>query len=191
MAKSYFARYWSADPAKYLLGAVRRSESCRYGRREDAELRLACAQDANGAHCVGEVVESDEIPDIFLHCGKYPQGVGGHCPGCRKLLTREDAIASVTPDTPPANTDAFARVAYWGKLAENGQVLSFRDGEFRAQVRLVSVKSRQDSVGLELLPLVYTDTCDPRYMVDKLGETFEVSEALGKDAPSASWSLTP
>jgi hypothetical protein len=49
----------------------------------------------NGAHCEGEVAESDHYPEVFIHCGTVPQAIGGKCFGCGKLLTVADAKAKV------------------------------------------------------------------------------------------------
>lgn len=95
MAKSYFAKYWSTNNVP-LLGGVRSSQSCRYQRRGDAELRLEIVKEVNGDRCVGEIVESDLFPEIFIHCGVGPsQAVGCKCFRCHKTLTAEDAKRAV------------------------------------------------------------------------------------------------
>lgn len=90
MTNSYIAKYRSIDK-RTLLGGVLQSESCRYGDREEAELRLEIVLELNGEHCRGEVVESVLLPEIFRHCGKHSQAIDAICPGCRKKLTVEDA----------------------------------------------------------------------------------------------------
>ena len=88
---SYFARYRSTD-GRCLVGAVMNGQSSRFGSREDAEQRLADTIGINGPHCTGEIVVSDQYPEIFRHCPGHPaQAIGGRCFGCGKLLTVADA----------------------------------------------------------------------------------------------------
>jgi hypothetical protein len=91
--KSYVAVY-RATGQSTLIGAIRASRSCRYGALEDAYDRLNTALAINraaGIECDGEVEGVNLPPEIFLHCGRYAQTVGGFCPGCGKLLSRADA----------------------------------------------------------------------------------------------------
>jgi hypothetical protein len=90
--RSYYAEYWVIGSGT-LIGGVRRSQSSRFGRRQDAEQRLSDTIDLNGAdRCEGTVHESDKYPEIFIHCGPGPaQAIGGKCFRCHKELTVDDA----------------------------------------------------------------------------------------------------
>jgi hypothetical protein len=90
--RSYYARYWSTDGAP-LVGNVLRSQSCRFEKEADARSRLEQVQEVNGPHCAGEIVGSELYPEIFTHCGRHAQAIGGRCPGCGKKLTVADAQA--------------------------------------------------------------------------------------------------
>lgn len=87
---SWFARYWKTGDA-CLLGGVNKSQTCRYGTREDAEARLAAVIQINGEAgrpCDGVVEASTEAPEIFCHCcGRPQQCVGSRCFGCGTVLT--------------------------------------------------------------------------------------------------------
>ena len=93
---SYVAEYWAAGD-RPMLGGVRRSRSSRWGTREEAERSLANAIEINagvGCQVEGRIDTSPLPPEIFAHCpGTFPQCVGGRCFGCKKKLTRSDAIA--------------------------------------------------------------------------------------------------
>jgi hypothetical protein len=88
--KSFYAKYHSTD-GKTLIGGVIKSQTSRFDSRPDAFQRLDQILEINGNHCTGEVVESSEYPEIFLHCGRYSQAIGGKCPSCGKILTIQDA----------------------------------------------------------------------------------------------------
>lgn len=93
MTRSFVANYWSTEEGQYLLGGVKRSTSCRFQRKRDAEDRLQGVVDVHRPGLVaGEVVESPLVPEIFVHCaGAVPQAIGGRCEKCRKILTVTDA----------------------------------------------------------------------------------------------------
>jgi len=93
MPRSYYAEYWVIGKATTLIGGVKRSRSSRFGRRQDAEQRLRDTIDLNGAdRCEGTVHESNQYPEIFIHCGTGPaQAISGKCFRCHKVLTVEDA----------------------------------------------------------------------------------------------------
>jgi hypothetical protein len=115
---SWFARY-RAVGSMPLLGGVDKSQSCRYGTREEAECRLAAVIQINGEAgrpCEGEVEPSPEAPEIFAHCeGRLAQCLGCKCFGCGVVLTlkiaQEWATArAVEPMPPPAPpSDAWPR----------------------------------------------------------------------------------
>jgi len=91
--RSYYVRYWAED-GKPMIGGVFQSESSRFQRRQDAELRLAAVREVHeGRQINGEILESGWYPEIFLHCPEpsEPQAIGGKCFGCGKLLTVADA----------------------------------------------------------------------------------------------------
>ena len=92
--KSYIALYYSTG-IHPLLGGVMGSRSSRWGSREDAESFLAVTLENNrnsGRDCNGEVIESNNYPEIFRHCpGNPPQAINGKCFGCGKVLTITDA----------------------------------------------------------------------------------------------------
>jgi len=87
---SWFARYWKTGDM-CLLGGVDKSQTCRYGTREDAEARLAAVIQINGEagrSCDGAVEASTEAPEIFAHCeGRPAQCLGCKCFGCGQVLT--------------------------------------------------------------------------------------------------------
>jgi len=93
MARSYFARYWAKTET--LIGGVCRSQTSRFQSRADAQARLDGTIAVNGGNCEGEIVGSNQHPEIFSHCaGSIPQAIGGRCFTCGKLLTVEDAKAA-------------------------------------------------------------------------------------------------
>lgn len=87
---SYFASYRSTD-GKTLVGGVLQSQTSRFQKREDAQLRLDQIKELNGAHCEGEIHSSPFAPEIFVHCGTIATAIHCKCPGCGKMLTIQDA----------------------------------------------------------------------------------------------------
>ena len=78
MPRSYFARYRAQTGT--LIGGVSRSQTSRFQSRADAQKRLDDTIALNGGNCEGEVVGSDQHPEIFSHCtGSIPQAMGGRC----------------------------------------------------------------------------------------------------------------
>jgi hypothetical protein len=92
MPNSFIAVYRSTD-GRPLLGGIFQSQSSRFEREVDAQERLRQVIKMNGPHCEGEVVSSDLYPEVFIHCGRVPQGIAGRCFVCGKLLTVADAEA--------------------------------------------------------------------------------------------------
>lgn len=92
---SYVAIYWAANGG-YLLGGVQRGRSSRHGTREEAQNTLDTTTEINagvGNTVEGYIIRSPLPPQSFAHClGHWPQVVGGRCFGCRKVLTKADAI---------------------------------------------------------------------------------------------------
>jgi len=87
---SYFAKYKAKKGD--LIGGVARSQTSRFGSREEAQLRLDGTIEINKGNCEGNVVASSLPPEIFAHCdGRPSQTIGGKCFGCGKVLTKEDA----------------------------------------------------------------------------------------------------
>lgn len=91
---SYYAEYWSAD-GRDMLGGIKRSQTCLYGTRLEAEQRLQGVQEVNaGVGCTveGKIVVSPLPPQMFAHCPGYDsQTIGSPCFGCKKKLTKADA----------------------------------------------------------------------------------------------------
>jgi hypothetical protein len=92
MTRSWYAVYRAKSGL--LIGGVRGSRSSRFGSPEDAHLRLESALQINreaGNECDGEVHASHLDPEIFVHCGRHAQSIGGKCFECGKILTKDDA----------------------------------------------------------------------------------------------------
>jgi hypothetical protein len=88
---SFYAKYWSSDPHKCLLGGVQQSQTSRFECEQDAQARLEQIIELN-PHAKGEVLRSNMPPEIFSHCaGSVPQAIGGKCFSCGKVLTIHDA----------------------------------------------------------------------------------------------------
>lgn len=93
MARSYIARYRAKTGT--LIGGVSQSQTSRFQSRADAQVRLDDTIAINGGNCEGEVIASDQHPEIFSHCaGSIPQAIGGKCFKCGTLLTIENAKAA-------------------------------------------------------------------------------------------------
>lgn len=87
---SFYAKYWSTDPHKCLIGGVQQSQTSRFEREKDAQARLDQIIELT-PHATGEVVKSNLPPEIFSHCpGSVPQAIGGKCFGCGKVITIQD-----------------------------------------------------------------------------------------------------
>lgn len=98
--RSYYVSYWATDGGA-LLGGIARADSCRYQLKSEAQLRLQIVRETNGPdRCDGLVRTSAKYPEIFRHCGKYSTAIGCHCPGCGKVLTLQDACATVRMRVP-------------------------------------------------------------------------------------------
>ncbi len=94
LARSWVAVY-EAKGSMPLLGGVQLSRSSRWGSSELAASYLAVAIENNekaGRPALGGVKPDPNPPEIFIHCGTHHQSVGGVCPGCGKVLTKQDAI---------------------------------------------------------------------------------------------------
>ncbi len=90
--KSFYVKYWMEDGG-WMLGGVKKSESCRYQRREDAQSRIdGIAELYPDRKVEYEIVESQLTPEIFHHCvDSSATCVGCRCGGCKKILTSQDA----------------------------------------------------------------------------------------------------
>jgi hypothetical protein len=92
--RSYVARYQAIKPDGLLLGAVKRAQSSRYSKAEDAASYLATAIENNGGpeNCRGEVLPQAAPANIIRHCHpSIAQTIGGKCFRCSKVLTMEDS----------------------------------------------------------------------------------------------------
>lgn len=107
---SYVGHYRAVRPGGCLIGAVTHSQTCRYGTHAEAQQRLDQVIAVNGGPdiCTGEVRVDARPPEIFRHCGTFSQSVGCYCPGCRRLLTKDDARAYAAAQG--VNQDAAAAV---------------------------------------------------------------------------------
>ena len=98
--RSYFARYWAKD-GKTLVGGILSGETSRFQRWQDLMDLLETKNEVNGGRLDSEVVPSARYPEIFVHCGDIATAINCRCPVCRKLLTVEDAKATVpVPNIP-------------------------------------------------------------------------------------------
>lgn len=100
---SYYAKYYTTDRNRPLLGGVYQSQSCKYSHREDAESYLA---NVIAVHTTlhtplvvaGVVKESLRPPEIIRHC-VTPQAVGCVCPECGQRVFA--GVAQLTPQNDP------------------------------------------------------------------------------------------
>lgn len=91
--RSFYAVYRAKRGT--LLGGVTSGQSSRFQCEADAQTRLETTTELNGENCVGEVVESEQPPEIFRHCHpSISQTIGGKCFRCGKVLTKDDAKES-------------------------------------------------------------------------------------------------
>jgi len=91
LAKSYYAIITSTS--KKIL-----AKTIRYQSYIDAILCLEKLIKLHGGkkNCSGDIIPSDEYPEMFSHCdSELSQVIGSKCARCKKILTIEDAKLSI------------------------------------------------------------------------------------------------
>ena len=94
---SYYASYRTTDPARPLLGGVRRATSSRFSHREDAQARLDSVIDLHARLdpplvIDGCIATSERPADLIRHC-KTVQVVGFPCPECGVIVENAAEVA--------------------------------------------------------------------------------------------------
>lgn len=82
-----------AHSGKLLPGGVKEYRSSRFGTLESLKLYLDAIMGIYPYDEFGDIefIESKEYPELFEHCGKELQSLGGKCSHCQKILTEDDA----------------------------------------------------------------------------------------------------